>query len=194
VVQRGEQVTVAVELDDVGQGKQLWGDRYKRKVADLLSIESDIANKKKMAKTADEGFLTTAAQAIGSTLGQLAVKTGVVAAPPAAVQERAIKKTAAVATGEAVTKKKAAVSKKKLRLNESNLFAWPAVEAILRFERERLSQDFAAAVRMVGETRINLELAALRNDPTSQHVQAQAKTMAHEKMVALDAHRREHGC
>src|SRR5215471_5752699 len=43
VVQRGEEVTVAVELDDVGQGKQLWGDRYQRRVADLLSIQSDIA-------------------------------------------------------------------------------------------------------------------------------------------------------
>jgi hypothetical protein len=38
--------------------------------------------KKKPAKPADEGFLTTAAQAIGSTLGQLAKKAGV-APPPA---------------------------------------------------------------------------------------------------------------
>ena len=43
VVQRGEEVTVAVELDDVGQGKQLWGERYQRRVADLLSIQTDIA-------------------------------------------------------------------------------------------------------------------------------------------------------
>jgi serine/threonine-protein kinase len=43
VVQRGEEVTVAVELDDVGQGKQLWGDRYQRRVADLLSIQNEIA-------------------------------------------------------------------------------------------------------------------------------------------------------
>src|SRR5215469_15981296 len=43
VVQRGEEVTVAVELDDVGQGKQLWGDRYQRSVSDLLSVQSDIA-------------------------------------------------------------------------------------------------------------------------------------------------------
>ena len=43
VVQRGEEVTVAVELDDVGQGKQLWGERYQGRVAGLLSIQSDIA-------------------------------------------------------------------------------------------------------------------------------------------------------
>lgn len=43
VVQRGEEVIVAVELDDVGQGKQLWGERYQRRVADLLSIQADIA-------------------------------------------------------------------------------------------------------------------------------------------------------
>jgi len=43
VVQRGEEVTVAVELDDAGQGKQLWGERYQRSVTDLLSIQSDIA-------------------------------------------------------------------------------------------------------------------------------------------------------
>jgi serine/threonine-protein kinase len=43
VLQRGEEVTVAVELDDVGQGKQLWGERYQRRVADLLFIQSDIA-------------------------------------------------------------------------------------------------------------------------------------------------------
>jgi serine/threonine-protein kinase len=43
VVQRGEEVTVAVELDDVAQGKQLWGNSYQRKVADLLSIQRDIA-------------------------------------------------------------------------------------------------------------------------------------------------------
>jgi serine/threonine protein kinase/Tfp pilus assembly protein PilF len=43
VVQRGEEVTVAVELDDVDQGKQLWGDRYQRSVTELLSIQSDIA-------------------------------------------------------------------------------------------------------------------------------------------------------
>jgi TolB-like protein/Tfp pilus assembly protein PilF len=42
VTQRGEEVTVAVELDDVGKRKQLWGDRYQRRVSDLLYIQGDI--------------------------------------------------------------------------------------------------------------------------------------------------------
>jgi serine/threonine protein kinase/Tfp pilus assembly protein PilF len=43
IVQRGEDLIVAVELDDIGKGKQLWGDRYNRKVADSLAIQSEIA-------------------------------------------------------------------------------------------------------------------------------------------------------
>jgi len=43
VLQRGDDLTVAVELDDVVNGKQLWGNRYNRKVSDLLAIQSDIA-------------------------------------------------------------------------------------------------------------------------------------------------------
>jgi eukaryotic-like serine/threonine-protein kinase len=44
VGQRGDELTVGVELDDVRNGKQLWGEQYNRKVADLLSVQSDIAN------------------------------------------------------------------------------------------------------------------------------------------------------
>jgi DNA mismatch repair protein MutH len=47
--------------------------------------------KKKPAQPADEGFLTTAAQAIGSTLGELAKKAGVVS-PPAAKKKTPAKK------------------------------------------------------------------------------------------------------
>jgi serine/threonine-protein kinase len=43
IVQRGEDLTVAMELDDIGKGKQLWGARYNRKVTDLLAIQSEIA-------------------------------------------------------------------------------------------------------------------------------------------------------
>jgi serine/threonine-protein kinase len=32
-----------VELDDIDKGKQLWGDRYNRKLTDLLAIQSEIA-------------------------------------------------------------------------------------------------------------------------------------------------------
>jgi eukaryotic-like serine/threonine-protein kinase len=43
VLQRGDDLVVEVELDDVRDGKQLWGEQYRRKVADLLAVQSDIA-------------------------------------------------------------------------------------------------------------------------------------------------------
>jgi eukaryotic-like serine/threonine-protein kinase len=43
VMQRGDNLTVSVELDDVRHRKQLWGEQYDRKVADLLAVKSDIA-------------------------------------------------------------------------------------------------------------------------------------------------------
>lgn len=43
VAQRGDDLTVDVELDDVRNGKQLWGEQYQRKLADLLAVESDIS-------------------------------------------------------------------------------------------------------------------------------------------------------
>jgi serine/threonine protein kinase len=43
VAQRGDDLTISVELDDVRNGKQLWGDQYNRKLADLLAVQSDIS-------------------------------------------------------------------------------------------------------------------------------------------------------
>jgi serine/threonine protein kinase/tetratricopeptide (TPR) repeat protein len=43
VVQHGDNLTVSVELDDVRNGKQLWGEQYSRRLADLLAVKSDIA-------------------------------------------------------------------------------------------------------------------------------------------------------
>jgi serine/threonine protein kinase/tetratricopeptide (TPR) repeat protein len=43
VAQRGDDLTIDVELDDVRNGKQLWGEQYHRKLADLLAVQSDIA-------------------------------------------------------------------------------------------------------------------------------------------------------
>jgi eukaryotic-like serine/threonine-protein kinase len=43
VRQRGDDLTINVELDDIRNGKQLWGEQYNRKVVDLLSVQSDIA-------------------------------------------------------------------------------------------------------------------------------------------------------
>ncbi|MCA1557642.1 MAG: tetratricopeptide repeat protein, partial [Acidobacteria bacterium] len=43
VMQRGDNLTVSVELVDVRDNKQLWGEKYERKVSDLLSVQREIA-------------------------------------------------------------------------------------------------------------------------------------------------------
>src|SRR3984957_10645819 len=43
VRQRGDDLTINVELDDIRNGKQLWGEQYNRKVADLLTVQNEIA-------------------------------------------------------------------------------------------------------------------------------------------------------
>jgi len=43
VAQHGDNLSIGVELADVGNGKQLWGQQYSGKVGDLLRVESDIA-------------------------------------------------------------------------------------------------------------------------------------------------------
>ena len=43
VAQRGDNLTISVELDDVRNAKQIWGEQYNRKLADLLAVKSDIA-------------------------------------------------------------------------------------------------------------------------------------------------------
>ena len=43
VTQRAEELAIDIELDDVRSGKQLWGQQYNRKVADLLMVQQDIA-------------------------------------------------------------------------------------------------------------------------------------------------------
>ena len=43
IAQRGDDLAVNVELDDVRNGKQLWGERYNRKLADLLAVQNEIA-------------------------------------------------------------------------------------------------------------------------------------------------------
>ena len=43
VAQRGDDLTIGVELDDVRNGTQLWGQQYNRKLADLLAVQNDIA-------------------------------------------------------------------------------------------------------------------------------------------------------
>ncbi len=43
VLKRGENLTVQVELVDVEARRQLWGDRYQRRIADLVEIERNIS-------------------------------------------------------------------------------------------------------------------------------------------------------
>ena len=43
VVQRGDNLTISVELVDVRDNKQLWGEQYNRKVVDALAVQQDIS-------------------------------------------------------------------------------------------------------------------------------------------------------
>ena len=43
VVQRGDQLTLSLELVDARTGNQIWGEQYNRKMADLVSLQSEIA-------------------------------------------------------------------------------------------------------------------------------------------------------
>ncbi len=70
-----------------------------------------MAKKKTSAKPANEGFLNSAAQAIGATLGQLVKKAGVASSPVAA--KAPVKKAPAKKTVGARTKKKAPAKRTK---------------------------------------------------------------------------------
>jgi serine/threonine-protein kinase len=43
VVQHGDDVTISAELVDVNNNSRLWGEQYNRKLADLLTIQSEIS-------------------------------------------------------------------------------------------------------------------------------------------------------
>ncbi|MDQ3753402.1 MAG: winged helix-turn-helix domain-containing protein, partial [Acidobacteriota bacterium] len=43
VVQRGDDLTLSLSLVDARNGNQLWGEQYKRKLADLVSLQGEIA-------------------------------------------------------------------------------------------------------------------------------------------------------
>ena len=43
VVQRGDQLTLSLELVDARTGNQIWGEQYNRKTADLVALQSEIA-------------------------------------------------------------------------------------------------------------------------------------------------------
>jgi serine/threonine protein kinase/tetratricopeptide (TPR) repeat protein len=43
VVQRGDDLSISTELVDVRNNQQVWGERYDRKLADVVSLQSDIS-------------------------------------------------------------------------------------------------------------------------------------------------------
>jgi len=43
VLQRGDTLTISMELMNVRDGSELWGGRYNRKLADILAVQEDIA-------------------------------------------------------------------------------------------------------------------------------------------------------
>jgi TolB-like protein/Tfp pilus assembly protein PilF len=43
VVQRGDQLTLSLELVDARTGDQIWGEQYNRKLTDLVALQSEIA-------------------------------------------------------------------------------------------------------------------------------------------------------
>ena len=45
LVRRGDNLTINAELVDVRNGRQMWGERFTRKVSDLLAIQEEIAGK-----------------------------------------------------------------------------------------------------------------------------------------------------
>ena len=58
VFQRGEMLVIGAELADVASGSQLWGQQYKRKLADIFAIQDEIATeiceKLRLKLTGDE--------------------------------------------------------------------------------------------------------------------------------------------
>ena len=43
IMQRGDSVTIGVELVDARDNKQLWGEQYERKLSDMISVQREIA-------------------------------------------------------------------------------------------------------------------------------------------------------
>ncbi len=44
VLRQGEGLTIGVELADTGDGRHLWGERYVRKLSDVLAVQSEITS------------------------------------------------------------------------------------------------------------------------------------------------------
>jgi serine/threonine protein kinase/tetratricopeptide (TPR) repeat protein len=67
VAQHGDNLSVGVELDDVRNGKQLWGQQYTGKVGDLLRVESNIAREVSQRLRSQHSAADQQKLALGST-------------------------------------------------------------------------------------------------------------------------------
>jgi serine/threonine protein kinase/Tfp pilus assembly protein PilF len=67
VTPHGDGVTVSVELDDLRDGKELWGQQYNRKPADLLAVQNDIAKEVSQRLSGQASASTEQTMSKGST-------------------------------------------------------------------------------------------------------------------------------
>ena len=67
VTPQGDGVMVNVELDDIRDGKELWGQQYNRKPADLLAVQNDIAREVSQRLNGQTSAATEQTMSKGST-------------------------------------------------------------------------------------------------------------------------------
>jgi TolB-like protein/lipoprotein NlpI len=67
VTPQGDGVRVNVELDDIRDGKELWGQQYNRKPADLLAVQNDIAREVSQRLSGQTSAATEQTMSKGST-------------------------------------------------------------------------------------------------------------------------------
>jgi len=91
--------------------KLAWSKRPRIDIIHMKPVEESIVMASEQKPAGAPDALTTAAQAIGSTLGKLAVKTGI-AKPPAAAKKAAKKPAKKAATKKAAVKKAKPAPKK----------------------------------------------------------------------------------
>ena len=67
VTPQGDGLRVNVELDDIRDGKELWGQQYNRKPADLLAVQNDIAREVSQRLSGQTSAATEQTMSKGST-------------------------------------------------------------------------------------------------------------------------------
>jgi eukaryotic-like serine/threonine-protein kinase len=67
VTPQGDGLRVNVELDDIRDGKELWGQQYNRKAAELLAVQNDIAREVSQRLSGQTSAATEQTMSKGST-------------------------------------------------------------------------------------------------------------------------------